>query len=84
MERPMAGKPRLTVRTGARAWDTIWRWTWFTRDQWRPEFRTWDEAGTRGALASLLRELRVESILESSCGIGWKTIVLAEMGYRVV
>lgn len=80
-ERLMGNKPELTVETGARAWDTIWKWTWFTRDQWLSEFRKWKE-GTRRALQSLLPKLEVESVLDCSCGLGWKSIILAEMGYE--
>jgi SAM-dependent methyltransferase len=78
----MAPRPKLRVHTGARAWDTIWEWTWFTREQWLPDFREWKE-GTRLALGSLLPKLNVRSVLDCSCGLGWKTIVLAEMGYEV-
>jgi 2-polyprenyl-3-methyl-5-hydroxy-6-metoxy-1,4-benzoquinol methylase len=74
--------PEVSVWTGARAWDTIWKWTWFTRDQWQPEFRTWKD-GTRRALQSLLPKLEAQSVLDCSCGLGWKSIVLAEMGYDV-
>jgi SAM-dependent methyltransferase len=78
----MASRPELSIRTGAEAWDTIWKWTWFTRDQWKPEFRRWKE-GTRLALRSLLPKLKAKSILDCSCGLGWKSILLAEMGYEV-
>ena len=77
----MGSIPELSVRTGAKAWDTIWKWTWFTREQWRPEFRNWKE-GTRRALQSLLPKLEAESVLDCSCGLGWKSIILAEMGYK--
>lgn len=78
----MGNSPKITTRTGAKAWDTIWRWTWFTKEQWQGEFRRQKE-GTRRALASLLPKLGVRSILDCSCGLGWKTILLAEMGYDV-
>lgn len=58
----------------------IWKWIWFTKGQWRREFRKHKE-GTRRALASLLPELGVRSVLDCSCGLGWKTILLAEMGF---
>lgn len=78
----MAGGAKLTVRTGARAWDTIWKWTWFTREQWQGQFRKHKE-GSRRALASVLAKLGVRSVLDCSCGLGFKTILLAEMGYDV-
>ena len=78
----MGSTPKLTVRTGARAWDTIWKWRWFTKEQWQGQFRKHKE-GTRRDLASLLPTLGVKSVLDCSCGLGLKTILLAEMGYDV-
>jgi len=78
----MTYTPKLTIYRGAKAWDRIWKWTWFTRDQWQPTFREWRE-GTRRALASLLPKLGVKSVLDCSCGLGLKTVILAEMGYEV-
>ena len=75
-------KPKLTVYTGARAWDNIWKWTWFSKERWQPEFRKSKES-TRLALSSLLARLGVNTILDCSCGLGWKTIILSEMGYSV-
>jgi SAM-dependent methyltransferase len=77
----MRNTPKLSIHTGPEAWDTIWRWTWFTRDQWQPRFRKWKE-GTKRAMSSLLAKLNVKSVLDCSCGLGWKTIILAEMGYE--
>lgn len=78
----MKEAPKLSVYTGAKAWDLIWKWTWFTKDLWQRDFRKSKE-GTQRALKSLLPKLHVESILDCSCGLGWKTIILAEMGYEV-
>ena len=78
----MMNHSRLSVYTGAKAWDTIWKWTWFTREQWLSDFRMRKE-GTRRALSSLLPELGAQTVLDCSCGLGWKTILLAEMGYEV-
>ena len=78
----MTYTPKLTIYKGAKAWDTIWKWTWFTKDQWQPTFRDWKEP-TRRALASLLPKLGAKSVLDCSCGLGLKTIILAEMGYAV-
>jgi len=52
----MASRPELTTRTGAKAWDTIWKWTWFTKEQWQGQFRKHKE-GTRRTLGSLLGKL---------------------------
>ena len=72
----------MVVYTGSRAWDTIWKWMWFTKDQWQLQFRKWNE-GTRCALSLLLPKLHAKNVLDCSCGLGWKTILLAEMGYKV-
>ena len=77
----MTYTPKLTIHKGARAWNRIWKWFWFTRDQWQPKFREWKD-GTRLALASLLPKLGAKSVLDCSCGLGLKTIILAEMGYE--
>ena len=74
--------PPLRVYSGARAWDIVWKWKWFAREQWQPGFRKAKE-GTRRAMASLLPKLDVKSVLDCSCGLGWKTILLKEMGYDV-
>ena len=77
----MPTTPKLTVHTDAKAWDTIWKWRWFARPQWQTQFRKLRE-DTRLALASLLPKLDVRSVLDCSCGLGCKTILLAEMGYE--
>ncbi len=76
----MANTPKLTICTGAKAWDIIWKWTWFARSQWQTTFRQHKE-GSRRALSSLLGKLNISNILDCSCGLGWKTVLLAEMGY---
>lgn len=78
----MTRQPQLTIRTGLRAWDMIWKWTWFAKEQWQGEFRE-QRKGTRQFLESLLPELGVKSVLDCSCGLGTKTILLREMGYDV-
>ena len=76
----MQYSPRLTTYRGAKAWDVIWKWNAFTKDAWRGEFRQWKE-GTRRALGELLSELSAKSVLDCTCGPGWKTIILSELGY---
>lgn len=64
------------------AWNIRWKWLWFTRDVWESEY--WKEE--RIALKpvfSLLLKLRVESILDCSCGLGYKTVLFAKAGYEV-
>ncbi len=69
------------------AWDTIYRWEWFRREQWRPGFREakagkW--GGSCGAFKRILDDAGGGLALDSSCGLGLKTIVLREMGVSVV
>lgn len=78
----MGDKPEIKVFTGIKAYDTIWKWMWFAKEQWQAQFRK-QRDGTRRFLESLLPELGVESILDCSCALGTKTILLAEMGYEV-
>lgn len=62
------------------SWNTIWKWTWFVKETWKSNFR---EEGNPPALHSLFSRLQVRSILDCSCGLGFKTISLAEMGFEV-
>lgn len=64
------------------SWDTLWKWLWFTREVWISEY--WKE--TKKALSpvfSILPELHVRSILDCSCGLGFKTVMFAKMRYEV-
>jgi len=64
------------------SWDTIWKWEWFSRDFWKPIKREENMDGVL-ALHSHLSKLGIKSILDCSCGLGFKTILLAELGYEV-
>jgi len=64
------------------SWDTFWRWKWFTRDVWESKYWV-EEYSTLKPLFCLLRRLNVESILDCSCGLRFKTILLAREGYEV-
>jgi SAM-dependent methyltransferase len=65
------------------SWDTIWKWEWFSiKNPWKSNFRE-ELKDWRGAIFSLLSKLQVKSILDCSCGLGFKAILLAEMGYEV-
>jgi len=68
--------PKVRVYTGTKAWDVIWRWTWFAGDQ------SLDEEAAR-ALHPVLRRLNVKTLLDCSCGLGETTLALAALGYRV-
>lgn len=63
------------------SWDTFWKWSWFTRDVWISEY--WKKTETAlHPLFSLLSKLNVKSILDCSCGFGFKTVMFAKMGYE--
>jgi len=64
------------------SWDTIWKWLWFTREMWMDQY--WEEVEEAlRPLFPLLRNLNVSSILDSSCGLGFKTIMFAKRNYEV-
>jgi len=64
------------------SWNTLWEWLWFTRESWESKY--WKELRTAvKPLLSLLHKLKVKSILDCSCGLGYKTILLAKAGYEV-
>ncbi len=69
-------------------WETFYRWEWFRRDAWRPTFRE-RKHGRFGGSCACVRDLAEEtgpaaSVLDASCGLGLKTIVLKELGTNVV
>jgi len=64
------------------SWDTIWKWSWFTKELWLSQLRKEDQIALR-PLFSLLPKLQIKSILDSSCGLGFKTVLFAKMGYEV-
>jgi len=68
-------------------WDTIYRWEWFRRDQWRHSFRE-DKlggyGGTPAAFKRILEQAGGTLALDASCGLGLKTLIMTEMGIDVV
>jgi SAM-dependent methyltransferase len=64
------------------AWDIHWKWLWFTRDTWESEYWKEEQIALKPVL-SLLSELKVKSILDCSCGLGYKAILFAKAGYEV-
>ena len=62
----------------------FYRWEWFRRVQWRGTFRR-KKRHSSGAFVELVRErgLRDEPVLDCSCGLGLKTIVMKEAGVSV-
>ncbi len=74
---------RISVSRGEEeSWDTIWKWSWFTRELWVSELWKEEEIALQ-PLSPLLREFQAHSILDCSCGLGFKTVLLARMGYEV-
>jgi len=66
------------------SWDAIWKSLWSMRDTWQGVFREREDIVFLKRLAeSLMPAHEVKSVLDSTCGVGSKAIVLAEMGYDV-
>jgi hypothetical protein len=68
-------------------WDLIYKWEWFRRTQWQSTFRaakTAPNGGSCRAFADVARLVKAQVLLDSSCGLGLKTICLAEMGLNIV
>jgi len=64
------------------SWDTLWRWLWFTRELWEPRY--WkEESDALKPVFRLLSKFDVKSVLDCSCGLGYKTILFAKAGYEV-
>jgi SAM-dependent methyltransferase len=68
-------------------WETFYRWEWFSRDRWRGGFRE-AKRGKFGGSCACVKELADEfgasaRVLDASCGLGLKTIVLSEMGVDI-
>lgn len=68
--------------SGEQSWDILWKWLWFIKDIWISNY--WREVKSQiDSLLSLLDRLNVKSVLDCSCGLGFKTILLAKSGYVV-
>jgi SAM-dependent methyltransferase len=63
--------------------DTYWEWEWWRRERWLPSFR--EERGTlrARAVADLLNEGGGERVLDATCGLGRKSLFLADQGLLV-
>ncbi|MGQ9595936.1 MAG: hypothetical protein ACUVQY_04140 [Thermoproteota archaeon] len=63
------------------AGDILWKWLWFTREVWEREYRKEEKIALKSVFP-LLSRLGVESILDCSCGLGYKTALFAGAGYE--
>ena len=67
--------------------DTIHRWDWFRRSQWRPSFL---DRMLKAGGASCRTVLKVigdpagKLVFDATCGLGRKTLVLSHLGVKVV
>jgi hypothetical protein len=61
------------------SWDTIWKWTWFLRKVLKPNSR--EELKNEICVLHLhLSQPKIKSILDCSCGLGFKE---RGIGYNV-
>ncbi len=68
-------------------WDLIHRWEWFRRESWRQGFRTkihGQGGGAARAFAELAHMIDAKTLLDASCGIGRRAIMLAEKGVNIL
>lgn len=64
------------------SWDTIWKWSWFTKELWISEL--WEEEKIAlKPVFTLLSKWRIKSILDCSCGLGFKLVLFAKKGFEV-
>lgn len=68
-------------------WDLIHRWEWFRRTRWRAGFRAAIHGvggGLTRAFGDLAHMAGGEVLLDASCGLGRRAILLAEKGHHIV
>lgn len=70
-------------------WDIIWRWQWFRRALWEPYFRDPSHPEGRPARSMpiwnwVLERYGAHRVLDCSCGLGLRCIILHEAGYEAV
>lgn len=70
-------------------WDVIWKWQWFRRALWQPHYR--DPAHPEGRPArtapvwqQILKDHGAVRVLDCSCGLGLRSMLLQEAGFQVV
>ncbi len=68
-------------------WDLIHRWEWFRREKWRQGFRAHISGAGGGparAFGDLANSIDAKVVLDASCGLGRRAILLAEKGLNVL
>ncbi|MDR1533769.1 MAG: class I SAM-dependent methyltransferase [Planctomycetota bacterium] len=68
-------------------WDLVHRWEWFRRASWRRGFRAaihGQGGGPARAFTDLSRSLDAKALLDASCGLGRRAILLAEKGVDIL
>src|ERR1051325_5854069 len=65
-------------------WETVHRWDWFRRSQWRENFRD-SKLRLAGSITAVLQSLGHTGglVLDCSCGLGFQAITLHEAGLHV-
>src|SRR5690349_16597193 len=66
-------------------WDVIWTWQWFRRPLWESGFRDPTHPEGRPARSApvwihLFKQFGAERVLDCTCGLGLRAIVLKEAG----
>jgi 2-polyprenyl-3-methyl-5-hydroxy-6-metoxy-1,4-benzoquinol methylase len=67
--------------------DACHRWNWFRKAQWWPAYRdrmVAAKGGSAGAVLRVLGDPTGKVVLDATCGLGRKTVVLHELGLNVV
>lgn len=68
-------------------WDLVHRWEWFRRESWRRGFRAaihGQGGGPARAFAELAQSTDAKSLLDASCGLGRRAILLSEKGVNIM
>ncbi|MDR3078345.1 MAG: class I SAM-dependent methyltransferase [Planctomycetota bacterium] len=68
-------------------WDLVHRWEWFRRESWRRGFRAaihGQGGGPARAFADLAHATDAKALLDASCGLGRRAILLSEKGVNVM
>ncbi len=68
-------------------WDMIHHWEWFRRSEWQPVFRAktlGEGGGICRAFVELANIIEAQVALDCACGLGCKTICVAEKGLNIL